>query len=531
MALPRHVLSNGPSLLWGGMRTMSSPLSRSSLLLQQSTRVTNSAGRFEFNPQQQRRQLSIHEYQGQELMREIGIRVPNGKPASSAEEARDVASSFFAKQPEVCSGPTDVIVKAQVLAGGRGLGFFDSGLKGGVHICSTYVAFFCLVLALVCMFSSSFSSILHSFSLFVFSCSLPLCFLFAPGVRFSFLTLQRPEEAQEIAGKMIGHKIFTKQTGPEGKICPKVYIAERMFIRRETYFGLLMDRAANGPVVVGSARGGSDIETLSKEHPNSIFKVPINITTGITDAQCDEIAVKLGFNSSKMRTQAADVTRRLYDLFIKYDCTLVEVNPLVESHVGDVVALDAKINFDANALYRQPKIEAMRDKTQEDWREVHASEFGLNYIQLDGNIGCLVNGAGLAMATMDMIKLSGGEPANFLDVGGGATEKQVTEAFKIFNSDKNVKAILVNIFGGIMRCDIIAYGILNAVKLLDLKIPLVVRLAGTNVKEAVDILENSGLRIIAASDLDDAAKKAVKVAKIMDMAEEAKLNVSFELPL
>ncbi|KAL6079429.1 Succinate--CoA ligase [ADP-forming] subunit beta [Balamuthia mandrillaris] len=382
MALPRHVLSNGPSLLWGGMRTMSSPLSRSSLLLQQSTRVTNSAGRFEFNPQQQRRQLSIHEYQGQELMREIGIRVPNGKPASSAEEARDVASSFFAKQPE---GPTDVIVKAQVLAGGRGLGFFDSGLKGGVHICST------------------------------------------------------PEEAQEIAGKMIGHKIFTKQTGPEGKICPKVYIAERMFIRRETYFGLLMDRAANGPVVVGSARGGSDIETLSKEHPNSIFKVPINITTGITDAQCDEIAVKLGFNSSKMRTQAADVTRRLYDLFIKYDCTLVEVNPLVESHVGDVVALDAKINFDANALYRQPKIEAMRDKTQEDWREVHASEFGLNYIQLDGNIGCLVNGAGLAMATMDMIKLSGGEPANFLDVGGGATEKQVTEAFKIFNSDKNVQ--------------------------------------------------------------------------------------------
>ncbi|ELR25551.1 succinylcoa synthetase beta chain, putative [Acanthamoeba castellanii str. Neff] len=418
-----------------------------------------------------RRWLNIHEYQSQELMRKEGIRVPKGQVAASPEEAYKIAQQMQQ------GGDADVIVKAQVLAGGRGVGHFDSGLKGGVHTCTS------------------------------------------------------PEEVKDVASKMLGHHIFTKQTGPEGKPCNVVYLAERLFIRRETYFAILMDRAYNGPVIIGSSKGGSDIETLSAEHPDAIFKIPIDIAEGVTPEKLELVADKLGFQSTKVKEQTKELVSKLYDLFIKKDCTLAEINPLVEDHQGQIVALDAKLRFDDNAEFRQKEIFALRDESQEDPREVAASKFDLNYIQLNGNIGCLVNGAGLAMATMDIIKLKGGNPANFLDVGGGATEKQVTEAFRIFSSDKSVKAVMVNIFGGIMRCDIIAMGILNAVKVLNIKVPLVVRLLGTNMKEAKDLLENSGARIIFASDLDEAAEKAVKVARIVDMAQEAQLNVSFELPL
>lgn len=418
------------------------------------------------------RLLSIHEYQSQDLMREMGIKVPSGQVASSPEQAYQIAKEMKTKDDSV-----DIIVKAQVLAGGRGLGFFDSGLKGGVQVCTS------------------------------------------------------PEDVREISKKMIGHKIFTKQTGPEGKPCNLVYLVERLFVRRETYLAILLDRNFNGPVLIGSARGGTDIETLSREEPEAVFKVPVDIEEGLTTDKLDLVANKLGFQSSRLKVQSQKMVSKLYELFLKYDCTLCEVNPLIEDHTGQVVAVDAKLRFDPNAAFRQQRIFSMKDDSQEDPREVQAALNDLNYIQLSGNIGCMVNGAGLAMATMDLIKLNGGSPANFLDVGGGATEKQVTEAFKLLNSDKNVRAILVNIFGGIMRCDVIAYGILNAAKQLDLKIPLVVRLQGTNMKEAKDILENSGLRIITANNLDDAAEKVVKVAKIMDMAAEAKLNVSFELPL
>jgi succinyl-CoA synthetase beta subunit len=404
-------------------------------------------------------------------MRKEGIKVPKGQVATTPDEAYAIAKSM---QDD---GNADVIVKAQVLAGGRGLGFFDSGLKGGVHTCTS------------------------------------------------------PEEVKETADKMLGHRIFTKQTGPEGKPCNVVYLAERLFIRRETYFAILMDRAYNGPVVIGCSKGGTDIETLSAEHPEAIFKVPIDIEEGLTPEKLDTISNKLGFQSSKIKTQSKDMVSKLYDMFLKRDCTMVEINPLVENHQGDLVALDAKLRFDENAEFRQKEIFELKDESQVDPREVAASKYDLNYIQLNGNIGCLVNGAGLAMATMDIIKLHGGSPANFLDVGGGATEKQVTEAFRIFANDKSVKAVLVNIFGGIMRCDIIAMGILNAIKVLNLKVPLVVRLLGTNMKEAKDILEHSGARVIFASDLDEAAKKAVKVATIVDMAQQAQLNVSFELPL
>jgi len=405
-------------------------------------------------------------------MRDMGISVPRGKIAATPEEAYQAAKIF-----REWSGDVDILVKAQVQAGGRGLGHFDSGLKGGIQVCAT------------------------------------------------------PEEVRDVTAKMLDHKLITKQTGPEGKLCKQVYLAERAYVRRETYLAFLMDRKSCGPLIVGSARGGTDIETLSAENPDAIFKIPVNIDTGITPEIAEEVAVKLGFNTPKIKMQTIDQITRLYNLFIKYDCTLVEVNPLIEDSYGKIISLDAKINFDDNAEFRQKAIFASRDESQIDPREAAAAKADLSYIQLEGNIGCLVNGAGLAMATMDIIKNTGGQPANFLDVGGGATEKQVTEAFRILSTDKNVKVILVNIFGGIMRCDVIALGIINAAKTLDLKIPLVVRLKGTNVEEAKDILESSGLRVIAADDLDDAAQKAVKVTNIIEMARQAKLTVSFELPL
>jgi len=273
-----------------------------------------------------------------------------------------------------------------------------------------------------------------------------------------------------------------------------------------------------------------DIEDVAAEDPSAIVKQPIDIMKGVLPEQAKSFAEKLGFKGAQI-ADAVDQITKLYNLFMKTDATLLEINPLAETSSGDIMCVDAKMNFDDNAEFRQPQIFALRDPTQEDPRDVAAAQFNLNYIGLDGDIGCLVNGAGLAMATMDIIKLYGGSPANFLDVGGGASEKQVTEALRLIASEPTVRAILINIFGGIMKCDLIALGIINAVKILNLRKPLVVRLQGTNVEEAKRILEASGLRVIPADDLDDAAQKAVRVSKIVEMAEDASLQVSFELPL
>jgi succinyl-CoA synthetase beta subunit len=329
---------------------------------------------------------------------------------------------------------------------------------------------------------------------------------------------------------MLGATLVTKQTGERGRRVDKVFLMERLYMRREMYLSMAMDRAAGGPVIVVSPRGGTSIEDVAAKTPEAILKVPVDIVAGLQAAQLDAVVDFLGC-SGVAAAQAKAAVAALYRMFLATDATLVEVNPLCETPDGRVFVADAKVNFDDNAAFRQPDIFAKRDASQEDPREVEASRHDLNYIGLDGNIGCMVNGAGLAMATMDIIKLHGGAPANFLDVGGGASEKQVQKAFEILNSDKSVKAILVNIFGGIMRCDVIAQGMLNAAQDVGLKKPLVVRLQGTRVEEATKLIEASGFRMILAPDLDGAAEKVVKVAEIVRAAEEARLTVSFELPL
>jgi len=288
-------------------------------------------------------------------------------------------------------------------------------------------------------------------------------------------------------------------------------VAESADIAREIYFAVLLDRATAAPLIVASTEGGVEIEAVAAKSPEKIIREPIEPLAGLQPYQARKLASQLGFESSQLKN-ASRLFEGLYRTFIAYDCSMVEVNPLVVTTKGEVLALDAKFNFDDNALYRHPEVAAMRDAAEEDPREVEASKHGLNYIGLDGNIACLVNGAGLAMATMDIIKFYGGEPANFLDVGGGATEEQVTEAFKILIADKNVKAILVNIFGGIMRCDVIAEGIINAAKTVKLSVPLVVRLEGTNVERGKQLLKESGIELIAADDLADAAQKVVAAA-------------------
>jgi len=419
----------------------------------------------------QKRFLSLHEYQSQQLMREHGLKVSKGSIATSAEEAERIAKTFFA-----FSGETDLVVKAQVLAGGRGKGHFDNGFKGGIHVCTS------------------------------------------------------PEEVKSVTSQMLGHRLITKQTGEKGKPCDVVYICERKYVRRETYLAITMDRDYQGPVIVGSGEGGVDIETLARENPDKIIKEPVDFLVGVTEEQGLRLARALGFTGRRTNLAALQI-QKLFQIFWENDATLIEVNPFAETAEGEVICLDAKLNFDDNALYRHPELAVMRDKKQEDPRDVAAYEYDLNYIGLNGNIACLVNGAGLAMATMDIIKLHGGSPANFLDIGGGASEKQVLEAFKIISNDPNVKGILVNIFGGIMRCDIIALGLVNAVKQLGLKMPVVVRLHGTNVEKGKDIIEKSGLRLIATQSLEDAAEQVVKIADIMEVADKVHLKVSFELPL
>jgi len=339
-----------------------------------------------------------------------------------------------------------------------------------------------------------------------------------------------PEEVKEIAGKMIGHRIFTIQTGVNGRPCNKVYLVERKYIRRESYLSIILDRESGGPLIIASPQGGVNIEIVAKENSQAVAKIPIDIVKGITKEHAQQVSKILKY-TGKQAQKVEDIVFNLYKLFTEKDATLVEVNPLIESPEGEILCLDAKINFDDNALYRQQDLVNLRDTTQEDPRDVAASNADLNYIGLEGNIACLVNGAGLAMATMDMIKIKGGSPANFLDVGGGATEHQVREAFKLIVSDKQVKAILVNIFGGIMRCDIIALGIIGAAKNLDLKIPVIVRLEGTNSQKGKELIDNSGFKIISADDLEEAALKAVKIAQITSLAEEAQIQIKFELPI
>ncbi|XP_069749843.1 succinate--CoA ligase [ADP-forming] subunit beta, mitochondrial [Narcine bancroftii] len=417
--------------------------------------------------QKGKRDLSLHEYLSMDLLKDAGIRIPKGQVASSADEAFKAAKEI---------GSKDVVVKAQVLAGGRGKGEFEGGLKGGVKI--------------------------------VYS----------------------PEEVRDIASKMIGRKLVTKQTGAKGRICNKVLICERRYPRREYYFAITMDRSFQGPVLIGSSHGGVNIEDVAAETPDAIIKEPVDIMEGIKREQAVKVAQQMDFPAARIH-DAADVIVRLYELFLKYDATLIEINPMVEDSSGMVMCMDAKINFDSNASYRQKQVFDLQDWSQEDERDQEAAKADLNYIGLDGSIGCLVNGAGLAMATMDIIKLHGGTPANFLDVGGGATAQQVTQAFKLITSDKKVLAILVNIFGGIMRCDIIAQGIITAVLDLHLKIPIVVRLQGTRVDDAKALIAASSLKILACDDLDDAARMVVKLSEIVSLAKEAQVNVNFQLPI
>lgn len=383
-------------------------------------------------------------------MSQYGVNVPKGVAVSSVAEIDKTIKELFPTAEEL-------VVKSQILAGGRGLGTFKNGLKGGVHIVKT-------------------------------------------------------EEVEPLAGKMLGQVLVTKQTGPEGKPVNQVYICEKLSVVNEMYFAIALDRASAGPVIIACSKGGTSIEDLAEKYPDMIIKVPVDIWTGITDKEASRVVEGLKLKSSE-KTAAIEQIKNLYKLFTERDCTLVEINPLAETSDGRMIAADAKINFDDNAAFRQKDVFALRDKSQEDPREVAAAEADLNYIGLDGEIGCMVNGAGLAMATMDIIKLHGGTPANFLDVGGNASEGQVVEAFKLLTSDAKVKAILVNIFAGIMKCDVIASGIVNAAKQITLKVPVIVRLEGTNVDLGKSILKESGLAILAAEDLDAAAKKAVDSIK------------------
>lgn len=395
--------------------------------------------------------------------------MPKFGVAKTPEEARKVAAT-------VLQGSSDFVVKAQVLAGGRGRGTFDSGLKGGVKI--------------------------------VFS----------------------EQEVEDLAKQMIGKRLITKQTGEKGIPCNSVMVTERLYPRKEYYFSILMERQYGGPVIIASSQGGVNIEDVAAENPDAIVTEPIDIIKGVDRAAIERVVKKLGF-SRETQDQAVDLMTKLYEVFIKTDASMVEINPMVEDASGKVYCLDSKCRFDDNASFRHPELAAQKDWSQVDPKEQQAAKANLNYIALDGDIGCLVNGAGLAMATMDIIKLHGGNPANFLDVGGGATASQVMEAFRLISSDPKVQAILVNIFGGIMRCDVIAEGIVMAAKTLSLKIPIVVRLQGTRVDDAKALIAASDLRILACDDLDEAAKIACKLSAIVGLAKSAAVDVKFELPI
>ena len=321
-----------------------------------------------------------------------------------------------------------------------------------------------------------------------------------------------PEEAFELAKGILGLTLVTRQTGPQGRVVQKVLVEEALDIDRELYLGVTLDRSKDMPVVMVSKAGGMEIEEVAAKDPKAIVREPIDADAGMFPFQARKAAFVLGLSGDSLRRGTAFL-QALFKAYVETDASLAEINPCLVTRQGDVLALDAKMTFDDNALFRHPDIKEMRDLSEEDPLEVEASRFGLNYIKLDGNVGCMVNGAGLAMATMDLVKLHGGEPANFLDVGGGANEEQVKNAFRIILSDKNVRAVLINIFGGIMRCDVIAKGVVAAVREMGLAIPVVVRLEGTNVDQGKQILRESGLKITPADGLADAAKKAVEAAR------------------
>ena len=324
--------------------------------------------------------------------------------------------------------------------------------------------------------------------------------------------VEGPEDAKKVAGDLIGNPLITIQTGPEGKVVNQVLIESAVGIASEFYLGIVVDRSSEKVTLMASTEGGVEIEKVAEETPEKILKEFVDPAMGLMPYQARNLAFGLGLKG-KTAAAAASFIQKLYKLFIDKDCSMAEINPLITTDTGDVMALDAKLNFDDNALYRQTEVVELRDLTEEEELEIEASEYDLSYIKLDGNVGCMVNGAGLAMSTMDIIKLAGGEPANFLDVGGGAKEESVTNAFRIILADENVKAVLVNIFGGIVRCDIVAQGVINAARNLDVKIPVVVRLEGTNADDGLKLIENSGMKFITAKGLKAAAEKVVAAAK------------------
>jgi len=320
-----------------------------------------------------------------------------------------------------------------------------------------------------------------------------------------------PADAQKLATDMLGMTLVTHQTGPEGRVVARLLIEEGLAIQRELYLSIVLDRAAGKPVIMASAAGGMDIEEVAEKTPDKIVKVYIDPGVGVVPFEARQIGFGIGLDGPQVN-KFVKVVAALYDAYVSTDASLLEINPLIVTASGDLLALDAKMNFDDNALYRHHEIKELRDLGEEDPLEIEASKFSLNYIHLDGNIGCMVNGAGLAMATMDIIKLAGGEPANFLDVGGGANAEQIRNAFKILMSDKNVKAVLINIFGGILRCDILAQGVIAAVKELGVPVPIVIRMEGTNVDEGKRLLHESGMQLTTADSMDEAAKKVVELA-------------------
>jgi succinyl-CoA synthetase beta subunit len=396
--------------------------------------------------------MNIHEYQAKAVLKEFGLPVSRGVAIFNPSEAEAAAQEL--------GGPVWV-VKSQIHAGGRGKGTFKGapeGAKGGVRVTKSI------------------------------------------------------DEVKQYAGEMLGQTLVTIQTGPAGKQVNRLYIEEGAQIAEEFYLSMLVDRVTGGVAFVVSTEGGMDIEAVAHETPEKIHTIAVDPATGVMPHHGRAVAKALGLSGAQAK-EAGALTEKLYAAFVAKDMSLLEINPLVLTADGHLKCLDAKMAFDSNALYRHPDIVALRDETEEDAKEIEASKYDLAYIALDGTIGCMVNGAGLAMATLDIIKLYGEEPANFLDVGGGASEEKVTAAFKIITADPNVKGILVNIFGGIMKCDVIANGVIAAVKAVGLQVPLVVRLEGTNVEEGKAIIRNSGLNVIPADDLDDAAQKIVAAVK------------------
>jgi succinyl-CoA synthetase beta subunit len=391
--------------------------------------------------------MNIHEYQAKELLAKYGVAVPKGIAAMSVAEAVAAVDQL--------AGPL-YVVKSQIHAGGRGAGKFKNNPtgKGGVRLCKS------------------------------------------------------KDEVKAAAEAMMNQVLVTKQTGPEGKEVQRLYVTDGVDIKKEYYCSVVLDRDTSRVTFMVSTEGGMDIEEVAEKHPEKIFKAAVDPASGMSGFHARKLAYGLGLEGDAVKS-ATKFFLSLYKAFIELDCSIVEINPLIVTDKNEVVALDAKMNFDDNAMYRQPAVVAMRDESEEDENERAAKDWELSYVRMDGNIGCMVNGAGLAMATMDIIKHYGMEPANFLDVGGGATTERVTAAFKIILSDPKVKGVLVNIFGGIMKCDIIANGVIAAAKEVALSVPLVVRLEGTNVQLGKDILNNSGLPIIAADNLDDAARKIV----------------------